>query len=367
MFRTYAGCAGLAALVLASPAFAHHPSGVSSTGGAGPIATITGSTLDQGQSAAVVFFEMVKINPISDAQLKTFAGQHIHAHSMDAILAPTLIYAYGITNDLTVIGRLPVVTRLDIREGHHSHGPAGNSVDERGDSSGIGDLTLLGQYRFYNNKATRTEAALLLGVKAPTGRTNEYDKLGERFETEFQPGSGSWDGLFGAAFTQRAGAWSFDGNVLYHLATKGAQETDLGDRFQYNLAVSYRLVGAAASLERPHVRRGSARADVSRRAEGRRPSPRPSGAAATAARAQARSRARAQRRMARAPDDRRRQGRELRRQRRLSLAGLAALLGQVVGRSPRSAFPSSTMSTACRPSPIGACSPALPSASEAQG
>ena len=53
MLRTYAGCAGLAALVLASPAYAHHPSGVSSTGGAGPIATITGSTLDQGQSAAV--------------------------------------------------------------------------------------------------------------------------------------------------------------------------------------------------------------------------------------------------------------------------------------------------------------------------
>jgi hypothetical protein len=251
MLRTYAGCAGLAALVLGLPAYAHHPSGVSSTGGAGPIATITGSTLDQGQSAAVVFFEMVKIDSFSDAQLKTFAGQHIHAHSMDAILAPTLIYAYGITNDLTVIGRLPVVTRLDIREGHHSHGPGGDSVDERGDSSGIGDLTLLGQYRFYNNKATRTEAALLLGLKAPTGRTNEYDKLGERFETEFQPGSGSWDGLFGAAFTQRAGAWSFDGNVLYHLATKGAQETDLGDRFQYNLAVSYRVVGAAASLERP--------------------------------------------------------------------------------------------------------------------
>jgi hypothetical protein len=237
--------AGLAALLLAPPAFAHHPSGAGSSGGAGPIATITATTLEEGHSAAAVFFEMVKINPLSDAQLKTFAGQGVH--SMDAILAPTLVYAYGITNDLTIIGRLPVVTRLDIREGN-----AGNAVDERGDSSGIGDLTLLGQYRFYNNKATRTEAALLLGLKAPTGRTNEYDKLGERFETEFQPGSGSWDGLFGAAFTQRVGAWSFDGNVLYQLATKGAQETDLGDRFLYNVAVSYRLMGSAAPpMDRP--------------------------------------------------------------------------------------------------------------------
>ena len=43
--------------------------------------------------------------------------------------------------------------------------------------------------------------------------------------------------------TQRFGAWSFDANVLYVLATKGAQQTDLGDRFQYNAAISYRLTG----------------------------------------------------------------------------------------------------------------------------
>ena len=145
--------------------------------------------------------------------------------------------------------------------------PAGNTVDERGDSSGIGDLTLLGQYRFFNNQATRTEAALLLGVKAPTGRTNEYDKLGERFETEFQPGSGSWDGLFGLAFTQRFGAWSFDTNVLYQLVTNGAQETDLGDRFHYNAAVSYRLIGGAGDAGRAHEPGGDARADVPRRAQ----------------------------------------------------------------------------------------------------
>ena len=243
MFRRYASCAGLAALILAPPAFAHHPSGAGSTGGAGPIATIWASTLEQGHSAAAVVFEMIKISPFSDAELKAFAGKHIHAHSLDAILAPTLIYAYGVTNDLTVIARLPVVTRRDIREGHHSHGPAGDSVDARGDSSGLGDLTLLGQYRFYNDKVARTEAALLLGVKTPTGRTNEYDTLGARFETEFQPGSGSWDGLFGVAFTQRFAAWSFDANVLYHQANGGAQDTDLGDRFHYNAALSWRVTG----------------------------------------------------------------------------------------------------------------------------
>jgi len=254
MLRKSPPLAALAALVLAPSALAHHPSGVSSTGGAGPIATVSASTLEAGQGTAGIFFEMVKIGPFSDAQLAAFAGQHIHAHSLDAILAPTLVYAYGVTSDLTVSARLPILVRKDIREGHHSHGPAGNTIDERGDASGIGDLTLLGQYRFLNNKATRTEAALLLGVKAPTGRTGVDDVFGVRFETEFQPGTGSWDGLVGLAFTQRSGGWSFDTNVLYQLATTGAQDTDLGDRLLYNAAVSYRLTGGpAASVGRMHL------------------------------------------------------------------------------------------------------------------
>jgi hypothetical protein len=240
---------GAAAAVLAfmPSALAHHPSGVASTGGGGPIATISASTLEAGQSASGVFFEMVRIDAFSDTQLKTFAGQHIHAHSLDAILAPTLVYAYGLTTDLTLSARLPAVIRQNIREGHHSHGPAGNTVDELGYSAGIGDLTLLGQYRFLHNRASRTEAAVLLGLKAPTGRTDVDDDFGERFETEFQPGSGSWDGLAGLALTQRFGLWSFDANVLYQLAGKGAQATVLGDRFLYNAAITYRLSSTPAA------------------------------------------------------------------------------------------------------------------------
>ncbi|HEV7802121.1 MAG TPA: transporter [Burkholderiales bacterium] len=144
--------------------------------------------------------------------------------------------------------RIPWVNRTDIREGHHEHlagGIASNTVDYRGDARGVGDLTMLGQWRFFNNPATRTEATFLFGVKAPTGATDRVDQLGAVFETEFQPGSGSWDALIGAAFTQRFGAWSFDTNVLGVIAGRGAQDTRLGDRFLYNAAVSYRVFGYA--------------------------------------------------------------------------------------------------------------------------
>ena len=37
--------------------------------------------------------------------------------------ADALVHAYGVTNDLTVIGRLPSSRRMDIREGHHCMAP----------------------------------------------------------------------------------------------------------------------------------------------------------------------------------------------------------------------------------------------------
>jgi len=248
---TRAICAGAFALI-ATPAVAHHPGGASNTGGAGPIVTISASTLEAGHGAVAFLTEYLKFGGLGDSDLIAAAGKHIHAHSIDTIRSTSLSAAYGVTDDFTVSVRIPYVQRTDIREGHHAHGPGGvvsNTVDYRGDSAGLGDVTLLGQWRFFNNQATRTEAAFLFGVKAPTGPTNRVDALGGLFETEFQPGSGSWDVLVGGAFTQRFGAWSFDTNVLGVFAGRGAQDTRLGDRFLYNAAVSYRLVGYAPPSE----------------------------------------------------------------------------------------------------------------------
>ena len=48
---TRAVCASAFALLIASSAFAHHPGGTSNTGGAGPIVTISASTLEAGHGA----------------------------------------------------------------------------------------------------------------------------------------------------------------------------------------------------------------------------------------------------------------------------------------------------------------------------
>jgi hypothetical protein len=245
MNRSILLLAGACALT-ASPALAHHPGGASNTGGAGPITTISAETLEAGHGAVAFLYEYIAFGGLGDADLINAASKHQHVHSIGTIQNAAASAAYGVTDDFMVSVRVPYVLRTDIREGHHEHLPGGivsNTVDFRGDSSGLGDVTVLGQYRFINSKATGTQAAFLFGVKLPTGATNRLDAQGELFEAEFQPGSGSTDFLLGAAFTQRFGAWSFDTNVLGVLAGTGTQDTNLGSRFLYNAAVSYRLVG----------------------------------------------------------------------------------------------------------------------------
>jgi hypothetical protein len=243
-------------IFVAASASAHHPGGGGNTGGAGPIYTIPASTLEEGQTAVGVMFEYVRLRTLGDQTLinAAVAGKE-GVHDLKTIESASAILAYGLTKDLTVSMRLPWVGRTGIREGDATD-PLDPTVVNRGGASGFSDVTLLGQYRFFNDKSTRTEAAVLFGVKAPTGVTNRVDKQGELFDAEFQPGTGAWNGLFGLAFTHRVAAWSFDSNFLYIRSSTGTQDTDLGDRFLYNAALSYRLTGTSAAAQKGHMHLG---------------------------------------------------------------------------------------------------------------
>lgn len=240
------GALAASALALASPAAAHHPS-ASSAGTAGPITTISATTLDPGQSVVSFAFEYSLIRSLSDATLLNAATLDQHVHSLRSVQSLSLGYSYGLAKDLTLSARLPFVRRTDIREGHQHDPLDPPEIHDRGDVSGIGDLSLLAQWRFLNSVDKGTEMALLAGFKAPTGRTNATDKQGETFDAEFQPGTGAWDGMFGFALSQRlSGGFGLHSNVLYIVTGEGVLETRLGDRFLYNLALAYRLFGDTA-------------------------------------------------------------------------------------------------------------------------
>jgi hypothetical protein len=244
-----------ASAMVPTVASAHHP-GIGGVGGAGAITTIGAGTMEQGEFAMSAFIEYNRLKQLSAATLLSNIGNDVHG--LQSVESRALAFAYGITNDFMVAVRLPWVRRTGILEGVQEDPLDPPTINDRGSTSGFGDVTVLGQYRFLNNLATGTQAAALFGFKAPTGKTSLVDPFGETFEAEFQPGSGSWDGLFGAAFSQRLGPlWAFHANVLGVVTGTGTQDTNLGNRLLYNAALVYRVFGETANEPHSHDARAA--------------------------------------------------------------------------------------------------------------
>jgi hypothetical protein len=246
--------------LLATPAFAHHPGGVGNSQASGPINTLSASTLPSGAFVAGVQYEQTNLDTLSDAVLADaavdafLAGEDEHFHSVATIRTVAATLAYGVTDDLTISLRVPFVARENIREGHaHDVPPVEGEVHRLGNPSGLGDVTVLGHLRVL--KEAGVELAVLFGAEVPTGDTGKRNvEDGELFDTEFQPGSDSWDVLLGGAVSKRVQRWSFDASGLYTIAGEASNGVDLGDRFNYGVAASYRVIGMQAHDHAPGTR-----------------------------------------------------------------------------------------------------------------
>jgi hypothetical protein len=169
-------------------------------------------------------------------------------HSVGSLLNLAANIAYGVTDDLTVGASLPYIERNNIREAHSDMGIGEAAL--AGDSTGIGDLGLFAQYRVFHD--ANQDVAFLAGLKVPSGETRERELEGGLFETEQQPGSGSWDPFAGLAFNHSWRRTGIAANVLYTFTTEGSQQTELGDIFNYNLALSYRAYSPEDTHDHHH-------------------------------------------------------------------------------------------------------------------
>jgi hypothetical protein len=232
-------CLFVFTLSAASPAFADHVGPSSATGSGASMQVFSPDTLAAGKAALGFRFVYLKPDQRSDATLEALAGQHVHAHNSRYNLNASAGFAYGLTNRLTLSAELPFVRRDHLREGEHSHsgGVSTNEVVPLGSVSGIGDANLLAKYRLSSEGPWK--AALIGGLKVPTGSTHKSSREGERLETEHQPGSGSWDPLFGAAVSGEIGSVVLTSSAIYQLSGKGAQHTQLGDRLVGGIALSH--------------------------------------------------------------------------------------------------------------------------------
>ena len=231
----------LGLLALAAPAHADH--GMSGHGG-GAMSVMSPFTLPKGSFATGLAFSLTLPEERTDAELIDLAGQHIHAHTGDYTLITSGSLAYGLTDRVTLLASLPYVRRDDIRAGEHDHSSSTvNGVEEIGTVDGIGDLRLIAHARLADWHGGGF--ALMGGVKTPTGSTAKRSDDGERLEVEHQPGSGSWDLITGASAGFELGTVKVALSASREWTSKGAFDTELGDRTLVGLSLS-RALGAMA-------------------------------------------------------------------------------------------------------------------------
>lgn len=254
--------AGSCAMALvAAPAYAHHPAAPGTASAGGGINTLTASTLPEKEFVAGIQYDYAELDTLSDETLEEGVEDaflegdtEAHLHSMQSISTVSLTGAYGVTDDFTISLRLPFVARQGLREAHtHEETPGvpHGEIHQLGDASGIGDLSVLAQYRFLNDAASGLELAGFAGFEAPTGKDDELSDDGELLDSEFQPGSNSWDLILGLAASKRLNGWSLHASGLYTIAGDNDDDVNLGDRFNYGVAASFRLFGEEAHDHAP--------------------------------------------------------------------------------------------------------------------
>ncbi|GAB4255175.1 transporter [Deferrisoma sp.] len=218
-------------------AWATHPVlGGDSGKGAGPLVTPAAGNLGPGRGALDLQVDHLVFDTFGEGRLRRFAERDREVHDLESVTTYTLSASYGLGRFVTVHLGVPYVVRLGIEE---SEPP--DEVHRHGDARGVGDAAGHLHVRLFGSEAWGIEATGILAVKAPTGQTRVRDREGERFEAEFQPGTGSWDVTAGAAVSQAYGPFSLHGSMRYTWVTEGTQSTDLGDRLNYDFAFVVRV------------------------------------------------------------------------------------------------------------------------------
>ncbi len=222
---------GLACDVCGCPFNAKRSEGKSAVGST--ITTPTANTMGARHGFAGFLFEQQRYDSMaaSHAHSLHHPGRDIHDKTHEEFY--NLVGGLGVLQDLDLYAELPIVSRSSLQIEDHAR------LGQRDTSSGVGDLRVGGKYRFWKKGV---DAALLFGVKAPTGQTSNINKSGDKIEPELQPGSGSWDVTGGLSASRSfQDRWTLASAVQYTYRGEGAQDEKLGDVFRYDLGFSYAL------------------------------------------------------------------------------------------------------------------------------
>jgi hypothetical protein len=141
--------------------------------------------------------------------------------------------------------QLPVVDRSH----EHIHNDAGGPEPETWNFTEIGDVRVVGRYRFTPADAHAGAFGLQFGVKLPTGKIDVANDEGEVAERSLQPGSGTTDAILGAFFSDSLGARaSWFADVIWQAPLNERDEYKPGSRVGFDIGASYPWTGSVALL-----------------------------------------------------------------------------------------------------------------------
>ncbi|MDO8580749.1 MAG: hypothetical protein Q7S13_04650 [Candidatus Omnitrophota bacterium] len=158
-------------------------------------------------------------------------GHHFHNKAREDF--HHLVLGGNLGEALSVSAEIPYVIRHSIEVEDH------DILGSKQKSEGLGDIFLIGQYALSKQEASKFN--VVAGVKFPTGGTEEKNSAGTTFESELQPGSGSFDYLVGGIYKHTSGPWALTGNLAYVFKTEGDHDFEFGDLLSTSLFIDYTL------------------------------------------------------------------------------------------------------------------------------
>jgi hypothetical protein len=116
-----------------------------------------------------------------------------------------------------------------------------NGAEEVKNLGGLGDITLLGNYKLWDQMTKTRQQTLTggIGVKLPTGYYTHVDKEDQE-EQNFQLGTGSMDYLLQGAYRYALSGCVFSATVSYKYNTQNGDDYRFGDVFAGGVTAAYR-------------------------------------------------------------------------------------------------------------------------------
>lgn len=155
----------------------------------------------------------------------------------------TLLGLYSFTEKFQFLATVPyVISDMNMRT--LMRDPMGMEMvmDMKMDTiEGLGDVTLMGLYKIYEDAPDNPKKSLTLGLglKTPTGKNDEKTDSGTLVHAVMQPGTGSWDPLFFVNYIQMFHSVIFQTNFLYQMTTEGDEGYEFGDKVSLDFIARY--------------------------------------------------------------------------------------------------------------------------------